>query len=711
MTVVNAGTIAGGSASGIRLGGGSVTNQSGGTIKDASANAPAIGGYGALTVTNAGTIDGGTVNAVQLAAGVTNRLVVDPGAVFVGGVDGGNTIGAASVSTMELAGRSAGTLSGVGTQFVDFVQTTVDTGASWTLTGGITLAAGTTLTDAGTLTVTDTTINDGSIRIDPSTATFGTLIGTGTVAISGGSTLDVLGSVAAGETIDFGAGSNLLGINPTEFAAQIDGFVAGDTIELTGVTDGISAAIVNGNTLQIERTAHPAVELKLDPTVNYTGNNYAVGSDGAVTEAAPCFLRGTLVRTERGEVAVQDLAIGERVLTLSGQIRPIMWIGTGHVVVCRGHRSAATPVIVRKSAFTDQVPDRDLRVTKGHSFYFDGVLVPIEYLVNHRSILWDDRAQEVELYHLELESHDVLLANGAPAESYRDDGNRWLFQNGTGALPQHNQEPCAPVLTGGPVVDALWRRLLERAGPTRQPAADGRCRRASGGEWQAAGCVRAAGGCACVPAERAATHGTHPLTRGGAPGARAGARSAFARGGDPTDRVGAGAASECNRGGRGVAVGWIPCVRGADRYPLDQWRCCCPGGAVCRHERTRPADAAVWCHDAISRRGRRLPSCVAAAISNEVRTRPVSRRHRRHLAPARDQGTLVRPTPHGELRRHLLRHVAPLANGLLTKQPHGRIPRCIATLQQPAPVGRARQHDPHRPAHRARQGARRMYLR
>ena len=97
----------------------------------------------------------------------------------------------------------------------------------------------------------------------------------------------MLGSVAAGETIVFGAGSNLLGIHPTEFAAQIDGFVVGDTIELTGVTDGLSAGIVNGNTLQIERTAHPAVELKLDPTVNYTGNNYAVGSNGAVTERRP----------------------------------------------------------------------------------------------------------------------------------------------------------------------------------------------------------------------------------------------------------------------------------------------------------------------------------------------------------------------------------------------------------------------------------------
>ena len=180
---------------------------------------------------------------------------------------------------------------------------------------------------------------------------------------------------------------------------------------------------------------------------------------------APCFLRGTLIRTERGEVAVQDLAVGERVLTLSGQIRPITWIGTGQVVVSRGRRSAATPVIVRKGALADHVPDRDLRVTKGHSFYFDGVLIPIEYLVNHRSILWDDRAQEVELYHLELATHDVLLANGAPAESYRDDGNRWLFQNGNGALAAAAAEPCAPVLTGGPVVDALWRRLLERAGP------------------------------------------------------------------------------------------------------------------------------------------------------------------------------------------------------------------------------------------------------
>ena len=148
-------------------------------------------------------------------------------------------------------------------------------------------------------------------------------------------------------------------------------------------------------------------------------------------------------------------------------MRPIVWIGTGRVLATRGRRNAATPVIVRKGALADNVPYRDLRVTKGHSLYIDGVLIPVEFLVNHRSILWDDRAQEVSLYHIELETHDVLLANGAPAESYRDDGNRWLFQNANSGWGLPPKPPCAPVLTGGPMVDAVWRRCWIAPAPRR----------------------------------------------------------------------------------------------------------------------------------------------------------------------------------------------------------------------------------------------------
>jgi len=131
----------------------------------------------------------------------------------------------------------------------------------------------------------------------------------------------------------------------------------------------------------------------------------------------------------------------------------------------RGQRGAATPVIVRKGALAENVPHRDLRVTKGHALWFGDALIPVEFLVNHRSIAWDDRAQEVALYHIELASHDVLVANGAPAESYRDDGNRWLFRNANSGWDLPPLPPCAPVLTGGSFVDAVWLRLLQRAGP------------------------------------------------------------------------------------------------------------------------------------------------------------------------------------------------------------------------------------------------------
>ena len=79
------------------------------------------------------------------------------------------------------------------------------------------------------------------------------------------------------------------------------------------------------------------------------------------------------------------------------------------------------------------------------------------------------------MFHLELDAHDVLVANGAAAESYRDDGNRWLFQNANTGWDQPPKPPFAPVLTGGAVVDAVWQRLLDRSGPrsglplTREP--------------------------------------------------------------------------------------------------------------------------------------------------------------------------------------------------------------------------------------------------
>ncbi len=152
------------------------------------------------------------------------------------------------------------------------------------------------------------------------------------------------------------------------------------------------------------------------------------------------------------------------VLTLNGAPEPIKWIGNSHVRVTPGRRNAATPVIVHKGALADNVPPRDLRLTKGHSLYLEDVLIPVECLVNHRSIVWDDRTREIDIYHIELARHAVLIANGAPAESYRDDGNRWIFQNADERWDRSPTVPCAPLMIGGPLIDAVWRRLLDRSG-------------------------------------------------------------------------------------------------------------------------------------------------------------------------------------------------------------------------------------------------------
>jgi hypothetical protein len=70
----------------------------------------------------------------------------------------------------------------------------------------------------------------------------------------------------------------------------------------------------------------------------------------------------------------------------------------------------------------------------------------------------------VEYYHLELDDHDVVIAGGAAAESYREDGKSPLFQNAATRPARPPMPPFAPVLHTHPMVKRIWRELNERAG-------------------------------------------------------------------------------------------------------------------------------------------------------------------------------------------------------------------------------------------------------
>jgi autotransporter-associated beta strand protein len=303
----------------------------------------------------------------------------------------------------------------------------------------------------------------------------GTVVLSATDTFAGGivlsqGTLDLAASGAAGSGTISLSNSPVLQIDAAalpaggSFANSIDGFVTGMTLDLTGL-DFVTGATAQVTAGVLKVTSGDITDLLPTPDLP-DSNAFAVSRDsGTGSEVTPlCFCAGTRIATPMGEVRVERLSVGDLVITHGGATRPIVWIGIGAVLATRGRRNAATPVIVYKGALADNVPARDLRVTKGHALYLDGVLIPVEFLVNHRSIAWDDRAQEVKLYHIELDTHDVLIANGVPAESYRDDGNRWLFRNANSSWDLPPLKPFAPVLTGGPIVDAAWQRLARRAG-------------------------------------------------------------------------------------------------------------------------------------------------------------------------------------------------------------------------------------------------------
>jgi hypothetical protein len=250
--------------------------------------------------------------------------------------------------------------------------------------------------------------------------------------------------------------------NNSAFAVKLLGWNA-DGLLFSGAANGEFIFIADPNASSpIGSDGMPA-----DTSFNTNTSDIPFGLASIVT---PCFAAGTHIRTPGGEVDVEKLKEGDTVLTVSGAVQTVKWTGNRRVN-CRRHPRAheVMPVRIKAHAFADNTPQRDLRVSPGHSIYVDGVLIPAGFLINGATVVQED-VEHIHYYHIELDTHDVLLAEGLPAESYLDDENRHAFNNGAdyAALhpdldPKSWEDACAPRVMAGPQLTEVKERLIAQA--------------------------------------------------------------------------------------------------------------------------------------------------------------------------------------------------------------------------------------------------------
>lgn len=262
---------------------------------------------------------------------------------------------------------------------------------------------------------------------------------------------------------DYGAGASLV-TNYTTAAATVSGNTAYG-LTSTQLVSG-PAASPEDNTFD-PQSSEPA----LDTSAPYLP---------VIPFSFACFAAGSRILTADGEVPVETLCVGQRVVVLqgsrSGAVSCVRWIGNRRIDLARhAHPGCVQPICIRANAFADGVPRRDLLVSPDHAIYVDGMLVPARLLRNGATIVREDRLRAVRYFHVELEGHAVLLAEGLPAESYLDTGNRGIFQNAEAPLVLHpdlmadaaqarrESLSCAPFAADAVRVEPLWRRLAVRA--------------------------------------------------------------------------------------------------------------------------------------------------------------------------------------------------------------------------------------------------------
>jgi hypothetical protein len=458
-----------------------------GTILAEDSNLTLLISAGSLVSNTLTEIAGATID---VGAGAHLSLNTSSGFAGVLNINGGTVaagaLSLASTTTIDLGGSG-----GANGRLTFYNNPTLASGAVIEATGG-----------TGTISTSGSIVSFGVIEANGGTLVFAAPAGGETLTIgnSAASVMDVTGAIYYGGKVSAvfqgSAGTFAIATNQGHIVAAVSGLNAGAGISNvvdftgdsgltvtsggTGTGTGGSVVLSNGNTLALSGITESA------------GSAWAVvaASDGGGgTEfylQSVCYAQGTHILTDRGDVRVEELRAGDQVVTLTGEqrrLRPVRWIGHRRLdLAAHPAPESVAPIRIARGAVADAVPGRDLLVSPDHAILLDGVLICARQLVNGETIRRDTSCRTIVYYHVELDAHAILLAEGLTAESYLDTGNRSFFANAGGPLMLHPRPDqgndnaarmalsCAPLVSAEAAVRPIWQRLAQRAACLRSAA-------------------------------------------------------------------------------------------------------------------------------------------------------------------------------------------------------------------------------------------------
>ncbi len=378
------------------------------------------------------------------------------------------------------------------------IGTTSSKTASLSVTGKLTTATLDYTTTTSKLGTTGITINaggvfdvTGSVTDAGSIAETITISGKGTKGSPGGdlvlgslstannSNLNLSFSNQAATTTSNGEIIYSTAAPLTTTTMNITGFNWGDSIAFGGNT--VTSATLSSGVPTVN-TSGGAITLDNVTTTNAT--SFAILNGDTVV--AVCYARGTMIRTFGGELPVERLRPGKQVMTLvDGKEVPqtVKWLGHRRIDLKTHPRpETVAPIRILRGAFAEAMPHRDLLVSPDHAIFVDGKLICARQLINGATILQETGWSMVDYYHVELDSHAILLAEGLPAESYIDTGNASFFANSGVPLalhpdltdetdyPTRQAGSCAPFVWAEASVRPVWQQLADRAAALGAPA-------------------------------------------------------------------------------------------------------------------------------------------------------------------------------------------------------------------------------------------------